>query len=145
MSTEENKTVVRRLFEEVWNQGKMDAVGEILATDYIFHEPVGGEVRGPEDFKQFVSMYRTAYPDLQFTIEDHIAEGDKVVTHWTSTGTHKGELMGISPTGVQVTVTGILIGRIAGGKIVEDCCNWDTLGMLQQLGAVPPLAQGGGD
>ncbi len=145
MSTEENKTVVRRLFEEVWNQGKMDAVGEILATDYIFHEPVGGEVRGPEDFKQFVSMYRTAYPDLQFTIEDQIAEGDKVVTHWTSTGTHKGELMGISPTGVQVTVTGIVIGRIAGGKIVEDYCNWDTLGMLQQFGAVPPLAQGGGD
>jgi len=143
MSTEENKAIVRRLFEELWNQGKLDVAGEIFANDYIFHGPVAGEVRGPEGFKQFVSMYLTSYPDLQFAIEDQIAEGDKVVTRWTATGTHKGELMGISPTSVRMTVTGIVIGRIAGDKIVEDWADWDALGMLRQLGVVPPLAQSG--
>ena len=143
MSAEENKAIARRLFEGVWNQGKLDVADEILAADYVFHAPVPREVRGPEGFKQFVSMYRTAFPDVQYTIEDQIAEGDKVVTRWTCTGTHTGELMGIPPTGVQVTVTGIVIGRIAGGKIVEDWGNWDALGMLQQLGVVPPIGEGG--
>ena len=138
---EENKALVRRVIEEVWNQGKLDVAEEIFATDYIFHAPLPGEVRGPEGPKQRVSMYRTAIPNLQLTIEDQIAEGDKVVTRWTSTGTHKGELMGIPPTDVEVTVTGIVISRIAGGKIVEDWWNWDTLGMLQQLGAVPPIGE----
>ena len=139
---EENKALVRRLFEDLWNQGKLDVADEIFATDYIFHDPVAGEVRGPEGFKQFVSMYRIAFPALQFRIEAQIAESDKVVTRWTSTGTHKGELMGIPPTGVQATSTGIAIGRIAGGKIVEVWSNWDTLGLLQQLGAVPPIGEG---
>jgi steroid delta-isomerase-like uncharacterized protein len=141
MSAEEKKAIVRRLFEELWNQGKLDVADEIFATDYIFHEPVAGEVRGPEGFKQFVSMYRIAFPDLQFRIEDQIAEGDKIVTRWTATGTHKGELMGISPTSVQVTVTGIGIARTDGGKIVEFWDNHDALGMLQQLGVVPPLGE----
>jgi steroid delta-isomerase-like uncharacterized protein len=141
MSAEEKKAIVRRLFEELWNQGKLDVADEIFATDYIFHEPVAGEVRGPEGFKQFVSMYRIAFPDLQFRIEDQIAEGDKIVTRWTATGTHKGELMGISPTSVQVTVTGIGIARTDGGKIVEFWDNYDALGMLQQLGVVPPLGE----
>ena len=141
MSAEENKAIVRRLFEELWNQGKLDVAGEILANDYIFHGPVAGEVRGPEGFKQFVSMYLTSYPDLQFAIEDQIAEGDKVVTRWTATGTHKGELMGISPTSVRMTVTGIVISRIAGDKIVEDWADWDALGMFQQLGVVPPIGE----
>lgn len=141
MSAEENKAIVRRLFEELWNQGKLDVADEIFATDYIFHEPVAGEVRGPEGFKQFVSMYRIAFPDLQFRIEDQIAEGDKIVTRWTATGTHKGELMGISPTSVQVTVTGIGIAHTDGDKIVEFWDNYDALGMLQQLGVVPPLGE----
>ena len=141
MSAEEKKAIVRRFFEELWNQGKLDVADEIFATDYIFHEPVAGEVRGPEGFKQFVSMYRIAFPDLQFRIEDQIAEGDKIVTRWTATGTHKGELMGISPTSVQVTVTGIGIARTDGGKIVEFWDNYDALGMLQQLGVVPPLGE----
>ncbi len=141
MSAEEKKAIVRRLFEELWNQGKLDVADEIFATDYIFHEPVAGEVRGPEGFKQFVSMYRIAFPDLQFRIEDQIAEGDKIVTRWIATGTHKGELMGISPTSVQVTVTGIGIARTDGGKIVEFWDNYDALGMLQQLGVVPPLGE----
>ena len=136
---EENKALVRRVIEEVWNQGKLDVAGEIFATDYIFHAPLPGEVRGPEGLKQRVSMYRTGVPDLQLTIEDQVAEGDKVVTRWTSTGTHKGKLMGIPPTGVKMTVTGIEISRIAGGKIMKKGENWDALGMWQQLGVAPPI------
>jgi len=143
MSAEENKAIVRRVFEELFNQGKLDVAGEIFAADYVFHAPLAAEVRGPEGFKQFVSMYRTAFPDLQYTIEDQIAEGDEVVTRWTATGTHRGELMGIAPTGKQGRVTGISIGRVARGKIVEDWANWDALGMLQQLGVVPPIGEPG--
>ncbi len=133
MSAEENKALLRRYIEEVWNQGKLDVIDEILAADYILHFPAG-DIRGPEGYKQFVIMYRTAFPDIQFTVDDQIAEGDKVVTRFTITGTHKGEFMGIPPTGVQVTVTGIVFDRNAGGKILEGWANNDALGMLQQLG-----------
>ena len=136
---EENKAIVRRAFEEVWNQGKLDVIDEIFAIDYVGHMPGSPDLHGPKGFKQFVTMNRTAFPDIQFTVEDQIAEGDKVVIRWSSTGTHKGELMGIPPTGVQVTSTGIGISRISGGKAVEDWDNWDALGMLQQLGVIPPM------
>lgn len=83
-------------------------------------------------------MYRSAYPDTHFTVEDQIAEGDKVVTRWTGRGTHQGELMGVAPTGNEVTVRGIEIDRIVGGRIEETWVNYDTSGMMQQLGVVPP-------
>ena len=139
---EENKAIVRRGFEEVWNQKKLDVIDEILAADYVGHMPGSPELQGTEDYKQFVTMYQNAFPDNQFTIEDQITEGDKVVTRWTASGTHKGELMGIPPTGLKSTVAGITIDRIAGGKIVEEWTSWDTLGMLQQLGVIPPMGQG---
>jgi steroid delta-isomerase-like uncharacterized protein len=142
MSTEENKAIARRDVEEVWNQGKLDVIDEIFATDYVGQFVGSPDFHGPEGCKQFVTMYRTAFPDFHVTVHDMIAEGDKVVTRWTATGTHKGELMGISPTGVQETHTGINIGRISGGKIVEEWSSWDALGMLQQLGVVPPIGQG---
>jgi predicted ester cyclase len=82
-------------------------------------------------------MYRTAFPDLQIPIEDVIAEGDRVVTRWTTRGTHQGELMGAAPTGNQLTVTGILIDRVSGGKIEEEWVDYDTLHLMQQIGAVP--------
>ena len=132
--TENNKAIVRRAYEEVWNQGKLDVIDEIFAADLVGHIAGSPDIHGPEGLKQFVTMYRTAFPDLQFTIEDQLAEGDKVATRWTSTGTHKGELMGIPPTGVQVKSTGICIARIAGGKFVETWPHSDDLGMLQQLG-----------
>ena len=140
--TEKNKAITRRALEEVWNQGKLDVIDEIFAADYILHDPAVGEVRGTEGLKQYVSMYRTAFPDVQLTIEDQIAEGDKVVTRFTFTGIHKGELMGIPPTGVQVTMTGIAIDRIAGDKLMEVWVIGDDLGMLQQLGVIPPIGQG---
>ena len=86
-------------------------------------------------------MYRSAFPDIQFTIEDLIAEGDKIVTRYTARGTHRGDLQGIPPTGRQVTVTGIIISRFANGKFVEGWLDFDALGMLQQLGVIPAPGQ----
>jgi len=133
MSTEENKAIVRRVFGEIWNQGNLDVVDEVLATNYIFHDPVSSGVRGPESYKQYVTMYSTTFPDIQFTVEEMVAEGDKVTTRWTARGTYQGYLMGIAPTLTkQGTLTGISIVRIAGGKIVEDWSNWDTMSLMQQ-------------
>lgn len=138
MSTEENKANVRRSFEEGWNQGNIAVYDELTSPNYVGHDPAM-TVQGIEGLKQFVSMYLTAYPDTHFTIEDQIAEGDTVVTRWTARGTHKGPLMGIPPTGKQVTVTGITIDRFANGKGVESWSNYDALGMLQQLGVIPSM------
>jgi steroid delta-isomerase-like uncharacterized protein len=138
VSAEENKALVRRSFEEVFNQGNLDAVEEIFAPDYVLHDPTSPEeIRGTEGMRQYVSMYRTAFPDLQQTIEEQIAEGEKVATRLTGRGTHQGELIGIPPTGNQVEAPGIVINRISGGKIAESWANYDALGMMQQIGAVP--------
>jgi steroid delta-isomerase-like uncharacterized protein len=135
---EENKTVVRRFLEEIFTAGNLELVDELFAPDYVLHDPVlPDEVRGPEGMKRYVSMYRAAYPDTHFTIEDQIAEGDEVVTRWIGQGTHEGELMGIPPTGKQVTVTGIEVDRVSGGKMQQTWVNYDALGMMQQLGVVP--------
>jgi steroid delta-isomerase-like uncharacterized protein len=140
---EENKTVVRRFLEEIFTAGNLELVDELFAPDYVLHDPVvPDEVSGPEGMKRYVSMYRAAYPDTHFTIEDQIAEGDEVVTRWTGQGTHEGELMGISPTGKQVTVTGIEVDRVVDGKMQETWVNYDALGMMQQLGVVPAPEQG---
>ena len=141
--SEENKAVVRRLFEEAWNQGNLAVVDELFAPDYVGHIPPE-ILNGPEAFKQFVKEYRTVFPDIHFTIEDLVAEGDKVVGRWTCRGTHKGELQGIPATGVQVTSTGIHVSRIAGGKIVEAWSNWDAMGVMQQLSAASESGQAKG-
>ncbi|HEX6710702.1 MAG TPA: ester cyclase [Rubrobacter sp.] len=138
MSAEENKAVVRRFLDEVFGGGNLELVDEIFAPDYVLHDPaIPGEVSGTEGIKQYVSMYRGAYPDTHFTIEDQIAEGDHVVTRWKGQGTHRGELMGIPPTERLVTVTGVEVDRVSGGKIEETWVNYDALGMMQQLGAIP--------
>jgi predicted ester cyclase len=93
--------------------------------------------------KEFLAPYFAAFPDLQFTVEDEIAEGDKVTTRYTARGTHRGELMGMAPTGKHVTVTGIFISRVEEGKLAEMWLNWDALGLMQQLGVIPQLAQAG--
>jgi steroid delta-isomerase-like uncharacterized protein len=140
MSSEEKKTIVRRAFEEPW-QGNLDVVDELIASDYIGHDPANPEpIRGPEGVKEFVSSYLAAFPDARITVEQQLCEGDLVATRWTGRGTHKGELMGVQPTGKQVSVTGLTISRLFGDKIVEEYQNWDTLGMLQQLEAIPVLA-----
>lgn len=138
MSTEENKAIVRRGIETVWHQKQVTNAEDHLAPDFVNHDPAR-TIQGLEQYKPFVTGYLTAFPDLHFTIEDQIAEGDKVVTRWTARGTHQGSFMGIPPTGKQATVTGITIDRFANGKIVESWYNFDALGLMQHLGVVPSL------
>ena len=140
MAAEENKALARRGFE-LWNSGDLAASVELIADDYVLHDPAAPGIRGHDGYKQFFTLYHTAFPDTHLGIEDLVAEGDRAVVRWTATGTHRGELQGIPPTGKQVTVTGITIYRIAGGKIVEQSQNWDTLGLMQQLGVVPAQGQ----
>jgi predicted ester cyclase len=136
--SEENKAVVRREVEEMFAQGNLDAADEIYHPDYVSHEPTSGDIRGIEGAKQFVAAFRQAFPDLQNTIEDMVAEGDKVAMRFRGSGTHLGETEAFgSPTGNRVEITGIAIERVAEGKIVEDWTNYDALGLLQQLGLVP--------
>ena len=142
MSMEENKAVTLRILDEVWSKGNLDVIDEVVDVNYVYHEPYAGEIRGHEGLRQLVTMYRTGYPDLQFTSEDLIAEGDKIVQRWSCVGTHQGELMGLPATGKRTTTKGINIIRYEGGKVVEEWSNWDALGWLQQLGVVPPLGEG---
>jgi len=139
MSTESNKAVARRFLEEVFGQGKLAVADEIVAPDHVDRGPgaLPGLPPGPEGSKMLVTVYRKAFPDIQFTIDEQIVEGDKVVTRWTGYGTHKGELAGIPPTGKSATVTGIGVDRIVNGKIVESWGVFDQFGMLQQLGVIP--------
>jgi steroid delta-isomerase-like uncharacterized protein len=140
--SEENKAIVRRQEEEIFTQGNLDAADEIYARNYVGHDPTNPEdIRGLEAAKQAAADYREAFPDLQVTIEDLVAEGDKVAIRVRFRGTHQGGLEGIAPTGRQVDSTGIVISRIEGGKIAEDWANFDDLGMMQQLGAIPKLGQ----
>jgi steroid delta-isomerase-like uncharacterized protein len=138
--SETNKTVSRRLIEEAFNQGTYDVIDELVAPTYVNHDPFTGDTMGLEGTREVIEGYRSAFPDLKVTIEDQLAERDLVATRWTAKGTHKGELLGIAPTGKEATVTGLTIDRIKDGKIVESWNNWDTLGMMRQLGLVPELA-----
>ena len=143
--TEGNKAATRRSIEEIRNQGNMAVVNEIFASNYVYHEPAMGDLLGPEGLKQAVLAYRTAYPDLYFTVEDMLTEGDIVVTRWTAAGTQHGELMGIPPTGLKTTTVGINFARYQDGKAVEKWSNWDVIGLTQQLGEVTPARPGAED
>jgi len=136
---EENKKLVRRIFEEVFNKGNLDVLPELVAQDYVGHDPaLNQDMRGPDGFAQFVRMYRNAFPDLQLTIEDQLAEGDRVCTRFSARGTHRGDLMGIRPTGNKIVISGLSIDRHAGGKTDESWTEYDLFGMLQQLGILRP-------
>jgi steroid delta-isomerase-like uncharacterized protein len=136
--SEQNKALVRRSIEDVWNKGNYAVVDELLTSDFVVHTPnPADEVHGPDGVKQYFAGLREAFPDLHFTIEDQVADGDRVVTRWTARGTHSGPFNGLPPTGRQAVVTGIDIDRVANGKIVECWTSQDTLGLLQQLGVIP--------
>jgi len=141
MSIEENKSLARRLFEEFVFKGDLAVADKILAADFVNHNPGLGTTPDREGLKQFVSMMLGAFLDLHGTVEDVIAEGDKVTVRMTATGTHKGEFMGIPPTGKQITVSAMGVFRIAGGKVVERWAIIDQLSMLQQLGILPTPGQ----
>ena len=140
MSTEENKAIARRWGEEVWGKGSLAAVDELFAPNFAFNYPAPGATPDLKGYKQTVTGLCSPFADIRCTAEDVVAEGDKVAVRWIWRGTHKGEFMGIPATGKQVTITGISILRIAGGKIVEEWGEMNSLGMMQQLGALP--AQG---
>ena len=132
----------KRIIEEVFGAGNYDLVDELVAANAVGHDPaLPGPVIGPDGLKEAARGYRAAFPDLTLTVEQAIGEGELVAVRWTARGTHNGELFGIAPTGRQATVTGITIDRWADGKIAESWTNWDTLGLLQQLGAVPTAMQ----
>jgi steroid delta-isomerase-like uncharacterized protein len=139
MLAETNKAVARRFLEEVWNKGKLAVLNEIIAKDHVNSGPgtLPGLPTGPEGSKQLVTVYRNAFPDVHFTIDEQIAEGDKVVTRWSAHGTHQGELLGIPATGKSSTVTGINVDRVVNGKIAESWGIFDQFGMMQQLGVIP--------
>jgi predicted ester cyclase len=144
MSVEENKAKVRRLIEEFINKADLAVADEIFATNFVNHSPAAGTTPDPQGIKQYITMLHTAFPDFHGAIEDLISEGDRVVVRLMCRGTHRGEFMGISPTGRQGSVTAISILRFAGGKVVEPWNNTDNLGLLQQLGVVSLPGQGGG-
>ena len=140
--SEQNKTNIRRLFEEVWNKGQLPVADELFAPTYTHHDSSTPDVgRCPESEKKRVTLYRNAFPDIRLTIEDMLAEGETVVARWSCRGTHKGELNGIAPTGKQFNITGISIARFTNGKMFEGYINWDALGLMQQLGVVPELGK----
>ena len=137
------KEIARRLTEDPW-RGKLDETLELVGDDYIGHIPGSPEpIRGKDGFRGFIDTYLTGFPDGAITIDELIADGDRVATRWTGRGTHTGELMGIPATGRQVTVGGMTLMRIVDGKSREDWITWDTLSMMQQLGAVPEPAAAG--
>ena len=138
MSAEENKTVVRRFVEEVVNRHNLDAVDELFADKYILHLAGNPEpIRGRQNVKHTAAMFRAAFPDWSDTIEDIIAEGEKVMLRWTERGTHQGEFQGMPATGRQVTLTGIDLLRLFEGRIAEQWVQADMLGFMGQLGKAP--------
>ena len=136
---QENSALIRRWFEEVWNKGRMEAIDEMASPDVIGHGQAQHDTDiGLKEFRTFAESLRTAFPDFKVTIDQVIEQGDKVVARWTTVMTHKGEFLGVAPTGKKVTITGTSIQRIVDGKIVEGWDNWDQLGLLVQIGAVNP-------
>ena len=125
MSTEENKALERRIWEELLNGGKTEKMNELIAVDYVYHGPGGHELHGIEGLKKFITWLHTSFPKIHFTVDDLIAEGDKVVTFWTMKGTHKSNK--------QAELQGIIISRIASGKVVESWEVFDRLAIASQL------------
>jgi steroid delta-isomerase-like uncharacterized protein len=143
----ENKKKAHRFMEEAFGQGKPELVDDLLDPDFVRYDPYieAGEVRGVQTVKENIVWFRNVFPDLTCTIEDQIAEGDKVVTRYTVRGTHQGEeFFGVPATGEQIEMSGIQIDRFEGGKLVEERAEFDLLGALQQLGAVLGPGQGQG-
>ncbi len=139
--SEQNVALLRRWFDEVWNQGRLETIHELFAADGVGIGQSGSDVviRGPQEFETFVQGLRAAFPDIHVTAEDVLDAGDKVVMRWSATMTHRGDGLGVPASGKQVRITGISIARIANGKIVEGWDNWDQLKMMREIGAIKTL------
>jgi steroid delta-isomerase-like uncharacterized protein len=138
MSVEENVQSMRRWFQEVWNEGRIKTIYELLTPDAVARGQRGAdiELRGPEEFAKFVDEIRSAFPDIKLKIEDIFGTDDKVVVRWSAVMTHTGDALGLQASGKAVRSRGITIARFAGGRIAEGWDNWDQLGMLEQIGAL---------
>jgi predicted ester cyclase len=139
--SDHNKSVVRRLLDELWNKGDLSLADQFFATTYTHHDASSPDFgKGPESERKRATLYRTAFPDLRMTIEDLFADGENVITRWSCHGTHKGDINDIAPTGKRIHITGVSITRFSHDKMVEGFVNWDALGLMRQLGVVPQLA-----
>ena len=136
MSTQDNKAIVRRYYEELWNKWNAAIADELIAADIAFRGSLGLNMQGIKSFKEYMAMVRVAFPDFHNAIEELIAEGDQVVARMNYSGSHQGELYGLAPTGKHVTYSGIAIFRIKNGKIATGWVIGDALGLMKQLGAV---------
>ena len=135
------KRVSRRIFEEVWNDRNIAAIDELMAADYVHHDPQSPKFSdGRDGYKQLVAYYLNAFPDSHFTIDQEVQEGDTIVTRWTVNGTHRGDLPMLPASGKTFSVTGITVARLKDGKFVESWNNWDALGLMQQLGSTSVAA-----
>jgi steroid delta-isomerase-like uncharacterized protein len=144
--SEANKEKVRRVLEEAFGQGKVEVIDEVLHSDFVCYDPnsESGEIRGAETIKREIEYFRQAFPDFFWRVEDQVAEGDKVVSRYTMGGTHQGEFFGVPATGKRVEITGIQIDRFdESGKLVEEWPEYDLLGAMQQMGAIPESQQAG--
>jgi len=135
MSTTENKLLASRVWEEIWHQGNLDRIDDLFAPDFVRHDP-GRELHGWEENRQFISSLRAAFPDLRFTVDDQIAEGDKVCVRYRFQATHAGPFQGMPATGKRIAYSGILIYRVEGARIAEQWTEFDLLGLLRQIGAL---------
>ncbi len=137
MAIEENKVIARRVWEEIWHRGNLDAIDRLFTADFVRHDPNGRVLRGVEQNRQFIAGMQVAFPDLHYTVEDEIGAGDKLVVRYRFEGTHQGQFRSVPPTGQRVSYSGILIYRFADGKIAEQWTEADLLTFFQQLGIVP--------
>jgi predicted ester cyclase len=144
MSAQENKEKMRRVLEEAFGQGKLEVVDEVLDPNFVCWDPnsESGEIRGADTIKGEIEYFRNAVPDLTYTVEDQVVEGDTVVSRYTVSGTHQGEFFGVAGTGKRIEMTGINIDRFdESGKLVEEWASYDALGILRKLGAIPEPGQ----
>ena len=137
MSTEENKAIVRHMTEEFYNQGNVESAERYFADTYVHHDPASPHVRDREGLKAVLRSFLSGCPDLHITIDQLLAEGDTVAKRWTYHATHTGDLAGLPPTGKRITMSGLELFRLAGGKIVECWLGYDNLSLMQQLGVIP--------
>ena len=138
--TQDNSAIIRRFVDEVINQGKMGSAEEFVWEDVVEQVPLPGQGPGLEGLKDVLRGMRSAFPDIDFSIEEQVCEGDKVASRFEWTGTHKAEFMGVPATGRQVRVWGVVIDRLKAGRIKDTRILMDALGLMMQLGALPPSA-----
>ena len=141
MSTEENKAIVRHMTEEFYNQGNVESAERYFADTYVHHDPASPHVHDREGLKAVLRAFCAGCPDLHITIDQLLAEGDTVAKRWTYHATHTGDLAGLPPTGKRITMSGLELFRLEGGKIVECWLGYDNLSLMQQLGVIPTPEQ----